>query len=153
MKLWMGAICLCISPATLAAQTTSAQGPTAVLKAMDQCWAAKDADCLASHVTDDLIYTNAAGMQWHSKAEARAGWKAMLAGPGAVFPTPDQIAEHFLNPDTAIVTETGWISGAKGPGGNDMPRLRTFLTAVLVKRDGVWLLASGHTSGVPARGP
>jgi len=143
------ALGLCLLPVAVGAQALAdADGPEAVMTAMDDCWAKRDADCLAAHVTDDLVYTNATGSHWRSKA-ARQGWQALLASDMAAFPQTEERLVRRLGPDTAIVWERGRLSGLKTPDGKALPPMQTFGTMTMVRRGGIWLLAAGQTLLVP----
>jgi uncharacterized protein (TIGR02246 family) len=150
MKWYCLVLGACLMPTAAVAQAPSdAGGPAAAMRAMADCWAKRDADCLAAHVTDDLVYTNAVGRHWRSKTAAHQGWLDMLASPMAAAPEVDDQLVRLVDPDTAIVWESGWIKGVKTPEGRALPPMRTFMTALLVRRGGTWLMAAGHTSVVP----
>ncbi len=126
-----------------------AAGPLAVLNTIDKCWERRDVECIASNVTEDLVYTNVMGSQWRSKDDARKGWEALIKTPFAADAVMDEHQVRSLGPGAVAVVESGWIKGVKSPDGKELPPIKTFATFVLVKRQGRWLVAIGHTSAAP----
>ena len=48
---------------------------------------------------------------------------------------------RFLQPDVAVADGTYVITGAKGPGGEDLPAIEGLWSNVNVKAGGQWLIA------------
>jgi len=129
----------------------SPHDPAALIRILDDegaAWAKGDADAFASHVRDDVVFTNIVGMFSVGKVPFVAQHKNIFA---TIYKesTVRQFVQNisFVRSDTAIVDTIAKVvnfhevpTGASAVDG----ALYTRLEQVMVKENGTWKVASFH---------
>lgn len=123
------------------APTADEQAVRAAAQAYAKAYNAGDAKALAALWTVDGDYTDEAGREFRGRAEIEKLFTATFAAESHMRLEVQTDSVRFLSPDVAIETGTAWAIPAHGN-----PTSARY-SAVQVKRDGNWLLASVHDSG------
>ena len=109
-----------------------------------------DADAASALITDDNDVRLASG-------EVRKGrtafHEAFVQRHATVFSTAHLVQTveriHFLKPDVAIVDGLYEATGIKDTAGNPAPSLRQWVTNVMVKQNGRWLITAWRFTPLP----
>ena len=115
-------------------------------------WGKGDAAELAGYWTEDGDTVTADG-HFEGRAAIEEYYREGFGGPYAGTSIAIEMTSvRFLQPDLAVADGTYAVTGAKGPGGEELPALEGLWMNVNVKVDGRWLIASGRTM-VPVEPP
>lgn len=107
-------------------------------------WNAGDAAALSGFWTETGDSLNADG-HFQGRAAIQENYTQGFGGPYAgTMVAVEMTSVRFLQPDVAVADGTYVITGAKGPGGEEMPALEGLWTNVNVKVGEQWLIASSR---------
>ena len=104
-------------------------------------WGKGDAAELAGYWTEDGDTLTADG-HFQGRAAIQDYYSQGFEGPNAGTSIAIKMTGvRFLQPDVAVADGTYVITGAKGPGGEDLPAVEGLWSNVNVKAGGQWLIA------------
>jgi uncharacterized protein (TIGR02246 family) len=107
-------------------------------------WDKADAAELSSYWTETGDTLTADG-HFEGRAAIQDYYSQGFAGPYAGTGIAIEMTSvRFLQPDVAVADGTYVITGAKGPGGEDLPAIEGLWFNVNVKAGGQWLIASSR---------
>jgi uncharacterized protein (TIGR02246 family) len=115
-----------------------------VLRQFSEARNAKDAQAAASFFTEDADFVTSRG----KRAEGRKDIEKRLATSFTSAPysksaaKPGAISVRMLSADCAIADYTWELAGLRGVDGKALPTRKGAATAVLVRRNGRWLIAA-----------
>lgn len=121
-----------------------------VIAAYVDAWNANDMDAWGRLFTDDADYVNRNGGWWKSNADNVAGHRRIhdslrrMRAPMDFAATVESI--ELLAPDIALVHVTTRWPGISHAPGRGAVASDGIITAVLVKRDGRWLIRAFHNT-------
>ena len=130
-----------VAPAFAAGPQGAEAAIQKVWQQFSDAWGRGDAHARAALWTGDASLINPFGL----KAEGRPAIEKLFEQEGAGFAkgtshTFSDFSYHFLAPDLAAVDASGVITGIKAPDGSAAPPAKIHVFAILVERNGTWLI-------------
>ncbi len=153
----LAATLLAVTMTTAEAHAQSPTLPTAdeaqiraALQGIGDAWNNHDMKAFVSYMTDDVEWVNIVGMWWKGKAQV---YQAHEAFHQTIFKNrqihaPETVELKPVTADTVIVTSLTPTDGFTTPDGHIEPPSRNILTEVFVRREGRWLIVSGHNTTI-----
>jgi len=118
-------------------------------RAFAAAFGAQDADRLAGYLSEDASLLSLTGAWTEGRDAARAALGAEFAG---IFARARLVTGKLHQRDLAagvlLLQQRFVVSGARGPGGADLPRFAAMLSALMVARGDAWQIAALSFSGL-----
>ena len=122
----------------------------AALNGMQAAWNHHDMTAFVSYMTDDVEWVNVVGMWWKGKAQVFKAHdrlhKTMFKD--RMLHDAQTVELRAIAPGVVIATSVIPADGYTDSRGTVYPADRNVLTEVFVKRDGKWLVVSGHNTTI-----
>ncbi len=129
--------------------TEDMRGVEAALDGLFATWNRHDMDGFAALLTEDCEWVNVVGAHWPSRAAVMTALRAYHA---TMF---KDVSQHEVGrsvgeiaPGVAIAVVTFTMDDYRTPDGRFMSGVKNRITNILVKRDGGWLVRSGHNTTI-----
>lgn len=120
---------------------------TVLIQAFERIWNEHEICKLEALFTPDADWINIVGMWWRGRAQII---RALDTFHRSIFRSHNMrlvdVDIRMITSEVAIATETQSTDAFKTPDGNEIREGLNRLTFVLTKRDGSWLIASGHNT-------
>ncbi len=118
----------------------------ALERAYDEAWTAGDPARLLSCFAPDAVIITPYGDVLSGLPAISEGLRAVMAQPSRTTHASRINAVHFVTADVAVVDGRAVLDGGEQASTDEQPLLHSF-TDVVVKRDGVWLIAHVRAYG------
>jgi uncharacterized protein (TIGR02246 family) len=114
-----------------------------------ETWNLHDMTAMAALFAEDADFVNVGGMHWKGRDQIRKEHARSheLQFKESVL-TVENVSVRFLKPDVALAHIEWWMKGDRDPDGTSRPPREGVMSWVLVKRGGVWRVASSHNTNV-----
>ena len=117
-------------------------------------WNTHDAHTMTSYLADDVEWVSWTGAVSHGRAAVEAGHHEEFEGIYKNTHRVDTIKSiHYLAPELASVDFGYVMTGAKKRDGSDWPYRAGYVSWVMARRDGRWMVVISHTADANATAP
>lgn len=117
-------------------------------------WNTHDAHAMCSALADDVQWVSWRGDVSHSRKQVEDDHATLFAGLYKNSHRNDSVkAIRFLTPDLASVDNYWSMTGAKKRDGSDWPYRAGYVSFLMAKRDGRWVIIVSHTADFNANAP
>jgi uncharacterized protein (TIGR02246 family) len=117
-------------------------------------WNNHDAHAMCVSLADDVEWANWRGEVVHSRAEVEDQHAKLFAGLYKNTHRTDTVRSiRHLTPELVSVDNYWTMTGAKTRDGADWPYREGYVTYLMAKRNGRWVVIVSHTADFNAKGP
>jgi uncharacterized protein (TIGR02246 family) len=140
--------------ATAGAQPSDEEAIRQIPARFEAAWNRHDMKALASLFDEDADFVNVAGTWWKGRQEIE---QAHVRAHAAMFKNSTlrlgEVKVRFLKPGVAVAHAHWDLSGDTGPDGTARAPRAGLMSQVVVKQNGLWLIASAHNTNLLANPP
>ncbi|MGH9794913.1 MAG: SgcJ/EcaC family oxidoreductase [Candidatus Acidiferrales bacterium] len=140
--------------ATASAQPSDEEAIRQIPARFEAAWNQHDMNALASLFAEDADFVNVAGTWWKGRQEIE---QAHARTHATIFRISTlrlgQVKVRFLKPDVSVAHVSWGLSGDANPDGAPRPPRAGVMSLVVVKQNGLWLVASAHNTNLLANPP